>query len=1100
MKNYLSRVPIRIVAFTVIIAMLVSLLPVLPQEASAATTPGNPRLGDNNVTWDCVWFGHYPQTSNGSGGHNNDPIKWRVLSVNEEGEALLLADKNLDAKPYNETYTSVTWETSTVRSWLNGYGTGSNKYGKDYIGDNFINKAFTSTERDAINRKTIQNPDNPSYNTEGGNDTTDKIFFLSIDEVTKPAYGFPSDYSEYSKTRRALNTDYAKSQGAYTNASTEYKGNGWWWLRSPGDDSSHAAIVHGVGSVDRYGDYVGSDDHAIRPALFLNLKSNLWSYAGTVSSEGKVEGTGDRTVVGTMQAVNLTDFTLKIDGTSYPVSDEFDMNYPTEVLNDHACKVVAAQLKGGEITQLSDVTEAVYPKITITADRKQLTYQDGKLLDEDGKALGDRQITGKATITCAVKAPYDASAFSQLQDKGLTSISMEKLRLTAVGLGAYFKKGGLFTNNETKMDVDVNAALKLGEQEECEFKFYVDKDYKPETVTENLSIFGSMSVSGKEYSGDLVLPVNNVDLQRAQQEARKAQRESAKAVADAADTLSGLNMAIQEMPLDTYFSSQEKKRVEKCMSLWISGIIASNLMIKEDEKGFIDKIRKKTGLTDNDIMRAVFAKLGVNEKFFLKSDKISATTAIIGKGKSGQKVTVNCSLDMNLHRFTDAQAHDGFGTLDYYIMDNGRKQKAWSKSPITYADVGTFMKQLQSIAENSIKSVYNEAWGKNADKVAEMLAGKTFNDVLKKATGGTFSDNVFNLLKQPTNAYLKQMSAYCPVDVYVLDADGNVCGAIVDNKVDPAYDSVFMYVEGDAKHVGLVDDDYTIRLVGNGTGTMKYVVEEFDGSDLLRQIQYENIPLQNGKAYYSSVPEGVYLDNAVYDPVSDTQEIVSSASDSWQDGLVKRISVTDLSFSQSQVSIPIGEAHQLRADIAPVDATNKMLDWESQDKAIATVTDEGLVTAVGAGETTIQAKTVDGGFTAQCKVTVTEKNANQTPPAASGNQAQNAAGNKAKASASKVKKLKKVVLKKAKSTKRGALKLTWKRDKKVTGYQAIVATDKKFKKNKKTAWIKKNKTVSKTFTKLKRGKTYFAKVRAYKKIGKKKVYGAYSKVKKAKIR
>lgn len=428
------------------------------------------------------------------------------------------------------------------------------------------------------------------------------------------------------------------------------------------------------------------------------------------------------------------------------------------------------------------------------------------------------------------------------------------------------------------------------------------------------------------------------------------------------------------------------------------------------------------------------------------------------------------------------------------------------KSPITYANVGTFMTQLQSIAENSIKSVYNEAWGKNADKVAEMLAGKTFNDVLKRATGGTFSDNVFDLLKQPTNAYLKQMSVYCPVDVYVLDADGNVSGAIVDNKVDPSYDSVFMYVEGDAKHIGLVDDDYTIRLVGNGTGTMKYVVEEFDGSDLLRQIQYEDIPLRNGKAYYSSVPEGVYLDNAVYDPVSDTREITSSASDSWQDSLVKRISVADLSFSQSQMTIPIGEARQLRADIAPADVTNKMLDWESQDKAIATVTDEGLVTAVGAGETTIQAKTVDGGFTAQCKVTVTEKTANPMPPAASGDQSQNAAGSqgskddKAKAPASKANKPKKATLKKVRSTKRGALKLTWKRDKKVTGYQAVVATDKKFKKNKKTAWVKKNKTVSKTFTKLKRGKTYFAKVRAYKKVGRNKVYGAYSKVKKVKVR
>lgn len=201
MKNYLPRAPIRVLAFTVIIAMLVSLLPALPQEASAAAMPGNPRLGDNDVTWDCVYFGHYPQSSDGSGGHKEEKIKWRVLSVNGD-EALLLADQNLDAKPYNVSGNGTTWETSTIRSWLNGYGAGSNKDGKDYTGDNFINKAFpTAEERGAIKEKTIQNPDDSYYNTEGGNDITDKIFLLSIDEVTKPAYGFPSDF----KTRRALN-------------------------------------------------------------------------------------------------------------------------------------------------------------------------------------------------------------------------------------------------------------------------------------------------------------------------------------------------------------------------------------------------------------------------------------------------------------------------------------------------------------------------------------------------------------------------------------------------------------------------------------------------------------------------------------------------------------------------------------------------------------------------------------------------------------------------------------------------------------------------------------------------------------------------------
>ncbi len=80
------------------------------------------------------------------------------------------------------------------------------------------------------------------------------------------------------------------------------------------------------------------------------------------------------------------------------------------------------------------------------------------------------------------------------------------------------------------------------------------------------------------------------------------------------------------------------------------------------------------------------------------------------------------------------------------------------------------------------------------------------------------------------------------------------------------------------------------------------------------------------------------------------------------------------------------------------------------------------------------------------------------------------------------------------------MKLTWKRDKKASGYQAVVATDKKFKKGRKTATIEKNKVTKKTFKRLKRNKIYYAKVRAYKKVGQKKVYGAYSKVKKARVK
>ena len=220
-----------------------------------------------------------------------EPVKWRVLSVDGD-DVFLLADKNLDGQQYNDTKTDVTWETCTMRSWLNGYGAGSNKSGKDYNDDNFLDNAFSGSEQSAIRTTNVVNDDNPEYGTEGGNNTSDKVYLLSIDEVTNPAYGFSSDDSKHDESRKAKNTEYTKAQGTYTATDGEYAGNGNWWLRSPGhncDDASYVGIDNYV-DVDRFGDYVYSNlIKAARPALHLSLSSALGcSYAGTVSSDGTV--------------------------------------------------------------------------------------------------------------------------------------------------------------------------------------------------------------------------------------------------------------------------------------------------------------------------------------------------------------------------------------------------------------------------------------------------------------------------------------------------------------------------------------------------------------------------------------------------------------------------------------------------------------------------------------------------------------------------------------------------------------------------------------------------------------------------------------------
>ena len=187
-----------------------------------------------------VTFGAYEQDNNTSNGR--EAIEWIVLDK-KDGKALLISKYGLDCQPYNTSSTSVTWETCTLRSWLN---------------TTFYTTAFNADQQSVIASTTLMNPDNPSYDTDGGNNTTDKVFLLSIDEAKK--------YFASNSARQCTATAYAKALGAY-----EDDGCSLWWLRSPGGHSSSAAYVTFTGSVvGNYGSYV-HNAYAVRPALWVDI-------------------------------------------------------------------------------------------------------------------------------------------------------------------------------------------------------------------------------------------------------------------------------------------------------------------------------------------------------------------------------------------------------------------------------------------------------------------------------------------------------------------------------------------------------------------------------------------------------------------------------------------------------------------------------------------------------------------------------------------------------------------------------------------------------------------------------------------------------------
>lgn len=217
-------------------------------------------IGKQIEVGETIEFGSYEQDNNVSNG--KEPIEWIVLE-SEDDHALLMSVNCLDYKSYNIESMEATWETSSLREWLN---------------NEFMDEAFSVRERKRVQAQTMENPGlyagmdkdgswivtnsgeyvkDILYQTEDSNETEDQVYLLSVDEVIL--------YLSSGNVERPLLTEYAKGKflGAalkqaeesgyndeeairerYAELEEKY-GEGCcnWWLRSPGISDDTAAVV-----------------------------------------------------------------------------------------------------------------------------------------------------------------------------------------------------------------------------------------------------------------------------------------------------------------------------------------------------------------------------------------------------------------------------------------------------------------------------------------------------------------------------------------------------------------------------------------------------------------------------------------------------------------------------------------------------------------------------------------------------------------------------------------------------------------------------------------------------------------------------------------
>ncbi|MCL2617733.1 MAG: DUF6273 domain-containing protein [Defluviitaleaceae bacterium] len=180
------------------------------------------------------------------GGHT-----WRVLDV-QTGRALLLSEYILEHRQYHHTNQNVTWSSSSIRHYLN----------------NTFYNTFSEADRSLILETEISNLDNQWFGTPGGNNTFDKIFLLSLEQVVWH-FGNSGQLGNRSANRLTINDSYNSERIAIARY---LRGMIGWWLRSPGRYDNRAVRVNSSGAVSVSGASVDLAFSGVRPALWLSLE------------------------------------------------------------------------------------------------------------------------------------------------------------------------------------------------------------------------------------------------------------------------------------------------------------------------------------------------------------------------------------------------------------------------------------------------------------------------------------------------------------------------------------------------------------------------------------------------------------------------------------------------------------------------------------------------------------------------------------------------------------------------------------------------------------------------------------------------------------
>ena len=525
------------------------------------------------------------------------------------------------------------------------------------------------------------------------------------------------------------------------------------------------------------------------------------------------------------------------DGTSYKLSDTYgSVNIEDLLDNWVVCTIRKDSSKGNYVTDMEKITSEIV--VDITLDKSEIFYKDNDL-SFDGENYEWKsffEIPYHVTVENRLSHSVDAATLKAMQaDDSPLNVEINDV---SVIIPKEFNFG-MFDGG--KLDWDGPITLRANERWEENKNTYIraEGDFSP-------------SAKNSEYEMRLIVKTNSGD---------KAD--------DAVFTVEYVDYMMESVETTAKKAANELKKVAG-KAVFLSG----EYSILRGEFGFtskdVDSFKKSILIalasctTPQDTLPDVVAKK-YYDKFFSQykleltgSAQTVTLKYIFDTPKYGRlEVAVDCKL--NRLSLSDTQ-FAMYGDIEYRVLNQVKNSSRIIPSSLKkgvlgafgQCDIHDFADATYKLVEAELKqALYEPTAGNAVSYIANIVLSDTTKNIMK-----VLNVSADDLLWKMVTYATKSSCAACPIDLYVYDYNGALCGSIVNNRIIKESPGDFcLRVKDDVKYVTGLDAGYKIEYVATDNGKMNVEITEEIGINLpLRTISFHDVKLDKNAVYEQITP------------------------------------------------------------------------------------------------------------------------------------------------------------------------------------------------------------------------------------------------------